>query len=155
MKKKYCATKGSRITNQVAYEIGKRIEQIKPNGYITPEELLNDAVNIKSPIHKYFEWNNKKAADEYRLWQARHYLKSIQIIVLSDGKEVTTRAYHNIKVGDERSYIATHIVCSDKSLYQQLLDMALSEANNWMERYKQYKELNKIFKAIKEMNGKF
>lgn len=32
-----------------------------------------------SPLHALFEWDNRKAGERYRIWQARHYIRLIVI----------------------------------------------------------------------------
>lgn len=49
-------------------------------GKITASMLIDAAKSKKSPAHNAFEWDNNKAANEYRLWQARQYIKRITII---------------------------------------------------------------------------
>lgn len=48
---------------------------IRRDGCIRPSVVVNEARPAKSPIHDDFEWNDKKAAEEYRLSQARQYIR--------------------------------------------------------------------------------
>lgn len=58
------------------------------------DEIVNTARPPTSPLHPVFEWDDKKAADEYRLHQARHLVRCFTI----DQTDVDTRYPHNIKV---------------------------------------------------------
>jgi hypothetical protein len=67
-------------------------------GTITPEIIINEAKNNKSVLHPIFEWDDNKAAFNYRLQQARILLNNIQVTVISNGEsrevsvyEVTTK----------------------------------------------------------------
>lgn len=55
-------------------EVGKELSKL---GNFTPTDVLDIAKSPKSPLHKYFEWDDSKAAHAYRLTQARHLVLSI------------------------------------------------------------------------------
>jgi hypothetical protein len=46
---------------------------------VTPKEILEKAKDPKSPLHKYFEWDNSKAGEQYRIYQARHLARHPEI----------------------------------------------------------------------------
>lgn len=49
-------------------------------GSLSAPDLLDAARPKDSPAHKAFEWNDKKAGEEYRLTQARHWIRRVRII---------------------------------------------------------------------------
>ena len=49
----------------------------------TEEELLKAARSKRSPVHKLFEWNDRKAAHEMRLVQARVMINSLQVEIIT------------------------------------------------------------------------
>lgn len=127
----------------------------KYGGSLTPEVVLENARAADSPIHNAFEWDDAKAAESYRRQQAGHILRSITIV--HKGKEQEpVRLFLNVhplnedKIPDTQLhvYIHTHDVMSDEALRQQVLRQALREIQGWQQRYKQYKELGKIFESI-------
>lgn len=50
-------------------------------GKVTPSALIASAKPKSSPIHDAFEWDNRKAGHEYRLMQARTWLRKVEIVV--------------------------------------------------------------------------
>ena len=72
------------------------IEKIieKNGGLITPHILLEESRKPKTPLYNYFEWDDKVAAEHYRLKQARFVLNNIEVVKvkepvgITDGKEV-------------------------------------------------------------------
>jgi hypothetical protein len=46
---------------------------------IKPEVVLKEARAKDAPLHKYFEWDDKKAAEEYRLIQAINFRKATNL----------------------------------------------------------------------------
>ena len=56
------------------------------HGSITPEIIVSESSNLKAILHNCFEWDNKKAAFNHRLQQARILLNNIQVNVITDGE---------------------------------------------------------------------
>lgn len=44
--------------------------------------VLDAAKNVSSPLHKYFEWDDTKAAAEYRLLQAESLIRRVKVRIL-------------------------------------------------------------------------
>lgn len=76
--------------NKVIKEL-KEIEEVY--GDITAEHLIESSKNKKSVLHGYFEWDNEKAADRWRLQQASYLLRRIEVKVIKDGNPIMIRAY--------------------------------------------------------------
>jgi hypothetical protein len=68
----------------------------KANGKITPELLLEAAKSSASLFHDYFQWNDKIAANQHRLEEARYLLRHIEIRVVTNGEVKVSRAYEVI-----------------------------------------------------------
>lgn len=49
----------------------------------TEEELVKAARSKRSPVHGLFEWNDRKAAHEMRLVQARVMINSLQVEIIT------------------------------------------------------------------------
>ena len=49
-------------------------------GEVKASMLLEEARDKKSPAHSAFEWDDGAAAEEYRLYQARHLLRIVTVI---------------------------------------------------------------------------
>ncbi len=67
-----------KIKEAVTLEITRIYQE---SGQVTPSAVLEAARPKSSPIHDAFEWSNVKAAEEYRLWQARQWIRRVEIIV--------------------------------------------------------------------------
>lgn len=73
---------------------GRELERIQNlYGSITPEILVDEAKSKKSPLHPIFEWDDSKAAENYRLQQARILLNNIQVTVVTDGEPKDIAVY--------------------------------------------------------------
>lgn len=86
-----------------AEEAVRELEWIKDNfGAITPDIVVEVASNKASPLHNYFEWDNRIASEKWRLQQARVLINNIEVQVIKDGGEKTYVAAYEI--GAERTY---------------------------------------------------
>lgn len=88
-----------RVDPSIAAEELKRIQDIY--GSITPEILVKEAKKRNSPLHKIFEWNDSKAAENYRLQQARILLNNIQVSIITDNevKNISVYEVTSVKEG--------------------------------------------------------
>lgn len=50
------------------------------HGSVSPSQLIEAARPKNSPIHDAFEWDDKKAGDEYRLIQARKLIRRVEVV---------------------------------------------------------------------------
>jgi hypothetical protein len=135
-----------------AEKAGQHIEllQQRRGGQVTPKDILEDARSNKSPLHDAFEWSDDKAAEQFRMQQARHILQSIIIEVkIKHGKPATPmRAFVNVTKRGESTYVGLQTAMSDKELRAQVIDRAWSELVSWRDRYQEYQELAKMVGAI-------
>ena len=74
-----------------------RLQEV--NRILTPEVVVRAAEDNNSILHKLFEWDDNKAAYNWRLQQARTILNNIEVTIITDGEpreiavfEVTTRS---------------------------------------------------------------
>ena len=125
----------------------------KHNGLLRPENVVDAAKNKESVLHSCFEWNNTKAAKEYRLWQAREII-AVHVTVLH--KETKpTRVYvsmMNDRIRPGGGYRPIEVVLSNKILRKQFLNEALADLKRIEDKYNQLTELAEVFKAIRRVS---
>ena len=103
----------------------------REQGEVKPSVLVDSARPETSPIHDAFEWNDAKAGEEYRLIQARQWIRRVEIVVedrkekfihipvmaAEDGADTDTR---------EGSYKPVSVVVRTQDEYQRALSALLS-----------------------------
>jgi len=98
------------------------------NGEVKASVVVQSARPRNSALHQCFQWNDKKAGDEYRLIQARRIIRSYEIVV--DG--VRQKLVH-VPVIKERadtkegSYKPIHVVSKDELDFELALNEALAD----------------------------
>lgn len=150
----YRAIPGSRLNNKTAQVVGEALEHM---GSFTPTDVVEAARPDTSPLHEHFEWDDLKAAEKYRLHEARQLVSHIAVIVKVNGKDTQTRAFHSITVQDgdndvEHRYTAIKIVSANPDMRDQVVQKALVELEGWQKRHEQYADIfgNDLFEEIKK-----
>ena len=161
----YSVKKKSVVPQARAQEIGEYIEDLEETMNITPHNLLDDAQRRDSKLHEFFEWDDDRAAGEYRLHQARQIVNHFEIAIvdLQTEEESTTRAWHSTFIaqtddGDNgdgmiRAYVNTLRVFDEPDYKAQAVENALCEINGWRRRFSIYSELEPIFIGIDEVEN--
>lgn len=120
----------------------------KRDGEITPEIIVKEARKTHSELHNYFEWNNTKAADQYRLQQAAELLRRIEVKVIKDGEPKTIRAFEVINKGVGEKAYASFNVADGLSRSKEL---ALSSLKMALNRLNQHNEFSHIIPSVKKV----
>lgn len=123
------------------------------DGVLMPETVVDEARRVSSPLHSRFEWDNSKAGEAYRIWQARQLIRVVvEVIAGTDEKaEVFVSLTSDRKEGGYR--VITDVL-SDAQMREQLLRDALSELELFRDKYKRLRELAAVFAAIKKVRRK-
>lgn len=131
--------------------VGERLELLRERhgGTLDPADVVADARRSRSPLHKFFEWNDSEAAEQYRLEQARKLIRAV-VIIMPDLPRRPVRAFVSVRQdGDtERSYTSTVAAMESPALRAQVLASARAELANWRQRYRNLEEFSKLFDQI-------
>ena len=57
--------------------LGRIFHRMQAEGKLNPTLIVAEAQNWKSPLHKYFDWDNQEAAHRWRLFQARMLIRAV------------------------------------------------------------------------------
>lgn len=119
------------------------LQSLVKDGQIKPEDVVEEARDESSPIHNNFEWDDTKAAQEHRLWQARQLIT--YKFKIEDSKE---QQFYNVRVTVNdvpvQGYFTKEKILSNRDMYLQLLKEAVGEIKYWEKKYKEIKELEGI-----------
>jgi hypothetical protein len=155
----YVWNKGFRPTID-ATVFAQRYEHLRAQHLeVTADVIVQDARQKTSPIHSAFEWNNKQAAHEHRLHQARTMMTALRIIDegLAPDVRQPTRFLISVKsvqqsdaVPSLRTYVPLREALQDAQQRQQVLIRAIGELRAFQEKYREIQELSQVFNAIEE-----
>jgi hypothetical protein len=121
-------------------------------GILRPETVVEAARPRSSILHPRFEWDNTRAAREFRLWQARQLISvCVQII---PGVNEPVSVFCSLSTDRSRrggGYRTTVAVCSDAEMREQLLEDALQDLNAFQRKYAALRQLTSVFAAIRRI----
>lgn len=151
--------KGSRI-NLNAEKTYEELQIIKSNNIenmLEPPEVVEYARNNpQSELHKGFEWNDSKAAEQYRLQQARQIIYNIRIIQVEDDVNVdvakTVEYIPYTHLDTISGYKSTIEVYKNEEDYEQLKQQAYRDLLYWSKKYNNIVEFKQIFEDIENLN---
>jgi hypothetical protein len=121
-------------------KIGQALAEIaeEGGGRLTPPAVVAAARNPRSPLHRHFEWDDVKAAEAYRLDQARAIIGVIRIE--EDDQEVS-RAFLSVRDPDGVSYRTAADVAGSLDLQLAVLRQAEKDLDAWTRRYKDIQDV--------------
>ena len=137
--------------------VGEHIDLLrqKQHGELTPSDVLADAKNPNSPLHSFFEWSDTKAAQEYRLHQARGLIRAVVAVYVSEDKlAVRTKAFVHIPEPGAPHYRSADAAMSTKKTRDLVLQRAWREFQQWRSRYADLKEFGDLFAKAEEVAKK-
>lgn len=131
-------------------------------GLLNPLHIVDYARSTNTLLHNKFEWDDSKAAEEHRLWQARKII-SLELVIVNKkaskrqklsakittekDSQKTVRAF--VSLMDDRNkdggYRGIHNVLSNEGLRAKLLDEAKKDMLIFRRKYYLLRELNNVF----------
>jgi hypothetical protein len=137
-----------------AQKVGNRLAQLEArHGALDQGVVLAEARKQNSPLRKYFEWDDTKAAHQYRIQQAGALIRAV-ILVRDDTEDEDrryVRAFVNVIGNGERNYMGLFRALSDEERRTYLVRKALKEFETTRIKYNTLDELATIFAAIDEL----
>ena len=136
------------VWKQDANIVGNELKVLADNNDLSPESVLETARDEDSPLHDLFEWDDRIAAEKYRLSQARRIIQ--QIVLVNDHPNAETRELRAF-VTESRSdghYQLITTVVEDPDTYEVLLKRAKFELQMFRDKYKAILELKELFDEI-------
>jgi len=123
-------------------------------GVLQPQHVIEHARDSESLLHGYFEWSDSRAANEYRVFQAREVIRRVRVTILNrDQIEVKVRKYISLatdRVGSGGGYREVRDVIEIDERRQQMIETAYRELKNFVDRYKDLSELGELTESIRE-----
>lgn len=115
-------------------------------GQLRPGHVLKAAQPNGSPLHGYFEWNDKRAANKYRLSQAGNILRALCVVSKSPGVD-PVRVY--VVESQHGPYVPAKVVYAEPSRRTAMAAKALIELTAWRRRWQPLEaEMRDVFRSV-------
>lgn len=120
--------------------------QVQKGGLIRPKDVVEFARDPDTELHSCFEWDNDKAGDKYRLWQARQIIRlTITIIPATNKSNRMFVSLQNDRAQTDGGYRMTVNVLKNKTLRRQMIEEARLEIRRLEDKYGHLLELAQLF----------
>ena len=134
------------MTNHLLFiTLSKRDPLIKPETIV---EWAHD--HPKSALHLALEWDDTKAAQEYRIWQVRRLI-AIHVVNKEGVRQLVSLS---IDRANEGGYRDINAVLASASMRKTLLNDALAELDRVQLKYETLKELANIWHEVRKVKEK-
>lgn len=149
----------SRLAVWDAQVVGEHLVELtkRNHGNLTSVIVLADAKNVESPIHNLFEWDNSKAAEQYRRYQAKSMAKSLILVRVDEQKKrvertpfVTTVTISHSDGREHDAYVSTKQSRENPDYRRQVVERALAELARWIERWGDVQELTDLTLSVRQ-----
>lgn len=132
-----------------AEKIKQELEALNVNGVILPEAVVQWAKeHPDSELYKHLEWDNDKAAEQWRLWQVRRLI-AIYVVDDSGERKMISLSIDRSKGGGYRSI---DDVSKEHDLMSVAIKDALAELRRTRAKYQHLKELSDVWETIDRHN---
>jgi hypothetical protein len=139
--------------------VGETVERLARDagGLAPPRALWTEAEPADHPLHKMFEWNQRRAADAYRDVQARNVINSLRITDAESGEAAPAFVHYRV-VTDEgvaEGYLHSPIIRGNDAAREFALKEALDSLTELEGRYKSISELTAVWSAIRQVRRQY
>lgn len=132
-------------------------------GAFRPKHVLEAARNPRSPLYGLFEWNDRKAAEKYRLVQARRLIKAVRYVIQVGQVEFAVPVFHRIfndgtqlpEADKGHSYVTLATAGEVVDFQNQILADALRDLRFFKARYEKLSSSFTEFKTVLEAIVRF
>lgn len=132
-------------------KIGEALAEIAGNagGHLTPSAVVMAARKRDSVLHKHFEWNDKTAAEAYRIDQARDLVSSIHVET-ADASTGAARAFLSITDKGGKSYRSLAEIMGSADLQLKVLASAERDLLSFESRYRSLNDICDLVRDARE-----
>ena len=134
-----------------ANEAGAQFEKLESTVGLSAQSVLDANRPEDAPLHDEFEWDDEKAAEEYRLSQARFLLRMICVKQDSSEQRAPIRAFFKVSYGS--NYESVETILTERDKHADLIATAYAELQAFRNKYQMLSELEPIFSEIEKLKG--
>jgi hypothetical protein len=118
----------------VDIKVRERLEALAKKSQLTPENVVTEAMDPKSPLHGHFTWDNEKAGHAHRLEEARALIRKVKYVHTIETRTVSVPYYVHDPRARAQGYVRTASVKPEAERNEEVLDQELGRAIAMMER---------------------
>lgn len=139
--------------------VGDELERIRlaHGGDLRPGDVVEAARDPKHALHSFFEWDDQKAAEHYRVAQARGIIRLVRV-ENENTDSGSIRAFLSVTSENGRAYRPVAEIMASSDLRDRVLAQALKDLEAWKLRYRElslaFEFIDGAVEVIKSRRGK-
>ena len=140
-----------RLYKVSAEDAGKELERIRIKyGTLKAEDVVEESKAKDSVLHSVFEWNNKEAADAWRINQAKALIRNVVVVI--EKKEIKCKVRAFVSVAESptsgASYVPINDALSNDYAKKYLMVCAKRDMESFVSKYRTLDELGGIISQM-------
>lgn len=76
---------------------GEQFDRLASEGRLNADEVVKENTPADAPLHGEFEWDDTKAANEYRKDQARYLMRHLVYVNVEEPESAPTRCFFKVE----------------------------------------------------------
>ena len=127
-------------------------------GSVSPQKVLEVARNPENPLHRYFEWDDTKAAEKYRRSQATYLIMASKYVAVLKAHEKlpalppsaseTVQVRRLIPLSRGGGHVERERALADEGARKYTIEVKLGRLRGWCREASDIEELTPIREAI-------
>ena len=118
----------------------------------TPADIVEKAKDEATELHKCFEWDDRIAANKYRIAQAGNIVRCLVVVREKVNVKELPRTRAIVSTNKrENTYEPVLVTVTHRDSYDRLLEQALRELNAFRSKYANIRELESIMEEIEDL----
>jgi hypothetical protein len=116
------------VAERIEWLKKKHADKKNPDGYTTPQEVLEDARNPESPLHGHFTWKESEAARKWNIEEARHLIRCYEVHFVKADRKPIVVSPANVVIRNQptrSNYVSASYAMSDDTHRKDVIDDAL------------------------------
>ena len=119
-----------------------------------PSFIVEESADKAAALYKYFEWDDKTAAEKYRLHQAKELIKNLSAVKIGRFKQSgSIRAFIGLK--QESEYVSIVKIINSSELRENVLDEAMKELEEFYRKYASLEFFSELMTGIDKAVKKY
>jgi len=134
--------------------VGEALQAIRDEkGSLTAPLVVEAATPEDNLLHRYFEWDDQKAATRWRLEQAGQIIRSVVVATTPNGEDLAqpVRAFCHVVIEEDSSYESVQAVMIDPDLRLQVLDEVAKDLATTRRKLESLKEFSDLLQGVDEL----
>ena len=142
---------------EYAQTVGELCEELERSVEgLSPRTLLDASRDESAPTHSLFEWDDTKAAENWRLEQASQMIRNLRVVRTDDKQEREAMRDKGFVVtpGRQSAYVSLDTALHKEEYRNFLIEQAKRDCETFEAKYRRVNELAEVIIAMEQFKEK-